>query len=429
MKLILSILLSLSAVISLAQDARYYQYDLNALYLNPALTGERISASKGVQLNTNNGYRSSDASRESGNIVSSIGVDMPLSNRFAIGQFIGNNRSESGAFNTFNFLVSGAYKIINPANNEDKRCLSIGMQIGVLNTSMNTQNFTYATQYNPNSATGFDNSFASGENYTRQSLYAMDNNVGMYYRTSFGKKKSILTTGLSFYHVGTLNKAKTIDHTTDLRTNFHINLIYPIGNILTITPKFFYMSQSNAKEYNTGLLINFKVNKHVEPIIGLSWVYQKAIVTQIGLKINENNIFRLSYASSIGDYAATGSRGMEFSYVHISNRKLQPIQKPNENVVSKDENGINGIPNPKTNDPEDVYYLLKMKNILNRLTTLANTDKISPKDIQKELDKVQEELIELSNIQTSPEMTPIIDAYIKQIEDKLKILQQKLQKK
>ena len=303
------------------------------------------------------------------------------------------------------------------------------MQIGVLNTSMNTQNFTYATQYNPNSATGFDNSFASGENYTRQSLYALDNNFGMYYRTSFGKKKSILTTGLSFYHLGTLNKAKTIDHTTDLRTNFHINLIYPIGNILTITPKFFYMNQSNAKEYNTGLLINFKVNKHLEPIIGLNWVYQKALVAQIGLKMNENNIFRVSYANSIGDYAATGSRGMEFSYVHISNRKLQPIQKPNENVVSKDENGINGIPNPKTNDPEDVYYLLKMKNILNRLTTLANTDKISPKDIQKELDKVQEELIELSNIQTSPEMTPIIDAYIKQIEDKLKILQQKLQKK
>jgi type IX secretion system PorP/SprF family membrane protein len=430
MKLILSILLSFSAVISLAQDARYYQYDLNALYLNPALTGERVSASKGVQLNTNNGFRSSNASRESGNIVSSIGVDMPLSNRFSIGQFIGNNRSESGAFNTFNFLVSGAYKIINPANNEDKRCLSIGMQIGVLNTSMNTQNFTYATQYNPNSASGFDNSFASGENYTRQSLYAMDNNVGMYYRTSFGKKKSILTTGLSFYHVGTLNKAKTIDHTTDLRTNFHINLIYPIGNILTITPKFFYMNQSNAKEYNTGLLINFIVNKHIEPIIGLSWVYQKALVAQIGLKMNENNIFRVSYASSIGDYAATGSRGVEFSYVHISNRKLQPIlQKSNVKEDSKEEKGIDGIPNPTTNDPEDIYYLLKMKNILNRLTTVANTENISPKDIQKELDKVQEELIELSNIQTSPEMTPIIDAYIKQIEDKLKILQQKLQKK
>ena len=104
MKLILSILLSFSALISLAQDARYYQYDLNALYLNPALTGERIYASKGVQLNTNNGYRSSNASRESGNIISSLGVDMPLTNRFAIGQFLGNNRSESGAFNTFNFL-------------------------------------------------------------------------------------------------------------------------------------------------------------------------------------------------------------------------------------------------------------------------------------------------------------------------------------
>jgi hypothetical protein len=120
---------------------------------------------------------------------------------------------------------------------------------------------------------------------------------------------------------------------------------------------------------------------------------------------------------------------MEFSYVHISNRKLQSIQKTNVNGDSKDEKGNEAIPVPTTNDPEDIYYLLKMKNILNRLTTVANTENISPKDIQKELDKVQEELIELSNIQTSPEMTPIIDAYIKQIEDKLKILQQKLQKK
>ena len=429
MKLILSILLSFSAVISLAQDARYFQYDLNALYLNPALTGERIYASKGVQLNTNNGYRSSNASRESGNIISSIGVDMPLTNRFAIGQFLGNNRSESGAFNTFNFLLSGAFKIINPANNEDKRCLSIGMQIGVLNTSMNTQNFTYASQYNPNSASGFDNSFATGENYTRQSIYALDNNLGIYYRTKFGKKKTLLATGLSFYHVGTINKANTNDHTTDLRSNFHINLIYPVGNLITITPKFLYMNQSNAKEYNTGLLINFKVNKQTEPIIGVNWIYQKALVAQIGLKFNENNIFRVSYSTSIGEYLSSGSRGMEFSYVHISNRKLQPIQKPNINVDSKDEKGNEVIPVPKTNDPEDIYYLLKMKNILNRLTTVANTENISTKDIQKELDKVQEDLIELSNIQTSPEMTPIIDAYIKQIEDKLKILQQKLQKK
>jgi hypothetical protein len=32
-------------------------------------------------------------------------------------------------------------------------------------------------------------------------------------------------------------------------------------------------------------------------------------------------------------------------------------------------------------------------------------------------------------VQTSPEMTPMIDAYIKQIEEKLKILQEKLKKK
>jgi hypothetical protein len=354
---------------------------------------------------------------------------MPLTSRFAIGQYIGNDRSETGSFNTFNFLVSGAYKIINPANNEDKRCLSLGMQIGVLNTSMNTQNFTYASQYNPNSASGFDNSIATGENYTRQSFYALDNNLGIYYRTKFGKKKTLFATGLSFYHVGKINSVNTSDHTTDLRTNFHVNLIYPIGNLITITPKFLYMNQSNAKEFNSGLLVNFKVNKHTEPIIGINWIYQKALVAQIGLKFNENNIIRLSYATSISNYITSGSRGMEFSYIHISNRKLQPIQKPNVNGDSKDEKGNEAIPVPTSNDPEDIYYLLKMKNILNRISTIANTENISTKDIQKELDKVKEELLELSNIQTSPVMTPIIDAYIKQIEEKLKILQQKLQKK
>jgi type IX secretion system PorP/SprF family membrane protein len=429
MKLILSILLSFSALISLAQDARYYQYDMNTLFLNPALTGERIYAFKGVQLNTNNGYHTTNASRESGNIVSSIGVDMPLTSRFAIGQYIGNDRSESGSFNTFNFLVSGAYKIINPDNNNDDRCLSIGMQFGVFNKSMNTQNFTYASQYNPNNASGFDNSIASGESINKQSVYTLDNNLGVYYRSNFKQNKVMLATGLSFYHVGTKKNTNTIDHTTDLRSNFHVNLICHFGKILTLTPKFLYMNQSNAKEFNSGLLVNFKVNKHTEPILGINWIYEKALVAQIGLKFNENNIIRLSYATSIGNYIAAGSRGMEFSYVHISNRKLQPIQKSTINVDSKEEKGNEAIPTPMTNDPEDIYYLLKMKNILNRITTVANTENISTKDIQKELDKVHDELKELSNIQTSPEMTPIIDAYIKQIEDKLKILQEKLQKK
>lgn len=413
----------------MGQDARYYQYDLNTLFLNPALTGERIYAFKGVQLNTNNGYHTTNASRESGNIVSSIGVDMPLTNRLAIGQFLGNNRSESGAFNTFNFLISGAYKIINPTNNDDKTCLSVGLQFGVLNTSMNTENFTYASQYSPSSATGFDNSFASGESFNKQSIYTLDNNLGVYYRTKFGKKKTMLATGLSFYHVGVKNNTNSIDHTTDLRSNFHVNLVIPVGELITLTPKFLFMNQSNAREYNTGLLINLKVNKHVEPIVGFNWIHQKSLVAQIGLKFNENNIFRVSYATSIGNYISAGSRGMEFSYIHISNRKLQPIQKSSNKMETSEEYTNEQLPNTTTNDPEDIYYLLKMKNILNRVTILASSEKISKKEIQKDLDKIHDELKELTTIKTSPELTPIIDSYIKQIDEKLKILEQKLEKK
>ena len=424
MKNLLSLLFLVLYSVYFAQDARYYQYDLNTLYLNPALTGERIYAFKGVQVNTNNGIHATNAARGSGNIVSSIGVDMPLTNRIAIGQFIGNNRSESGSFNTFNFLVSGAYKIINPANNDDKTCLSVGMQFGVLNTSMNTQNFTYASQYNPNSATGFDNSYASGETFNRQSYYTLDNNIGVYYRSNFANKKYMLATGLSFYHLGSRNKSNTLDQGADLRSNFHINLICHVGKFLTFTPKFLYMNQSNVNEYNAGLLVNFKVNQHAEPIIGVNWIVQKALVAQLGLKFNENNIFRVSYSTATGNFLTSGSRGMEFSYIHISNRKLQQIKKYEEEYKHKEN--VDPIPQVETNDPEDIYYLLKLKNILSRLTMLVSIENIDRKDIQRELDKVKDELKELSHINISAEMSPLVDNYITQISEKLKLLQEKI---
>ena len=427
MKNLLTLLFLVICAAHFAQDARYYQYDLNTLYLNPALTGERIYAFKGVQLNTNNGIHTTNASRGSGTVVSSIGVDMPLTNRIAVGQFLGNNRSESGSFNTFNFLISGAYKIINPANNDDKTCLSVGLQFGVLNTSMNTQNFTYASQYSPNSATGFDNSYASGESFTKQSYYILDNNAGIYYRTNFSEKKIMLATGLSFYHLGAHSTNNTLEKGANLRSNFHINMICHVGKFLTFTPKFLYMNQSNVDEYNAGLLINFKVNKHAEPIIGVNWIVQKALVAQLGLKFNENNIFRVSYSTASGNFLTSGSRGMEFSYIHISNRKLQQIKKYEEEYKKKEN--VDPIPQVETNDPEDIYYLLKLKNILSRLTMLVSIENISSSDIQRELDKVKDELKELSHIHISAEMSPLVDSYILQISEKLKLLEEKLKNK
>ena len=427
MKNLLTLLFLVICAAHFAQDARYYQYDLNTLYLNPALTGERIYAFKGVQLNTNNGIHTTNASRGSGTVVSSIGVDMPLTNRIAVGQFLGNNRSESGSFNTFNFLISGAYKIINPANNDDKTCLSVGLQFGVLNTSMNTQNFTYASQYSPNSATGFDNSYASGESFTKQSYYILDNNAGIYYRTNFSEKKIMLATGLSFYHLGAHSTNNTLEKGANLRSNFHINMICHVGKFLTFTPKFLYMNQSNVDEYNAGLLINFKVNKHAEPIIGVNWIVQKALVAQLGLKFNENNIFRVSYSTASGNFLTSGSRGMEFSYIHISNRKLQQIKKYEEEYKKKEN--LDPIPQVETNDPEDIYYLLKLKNILSRLTMLVSIENISSSDIQRELDKVKDELKELSHIHISAEMSPLVDSYILQISEKLKLLEEKLKNK
>jgi len=49
-----------------AQDARFYQYEMNDLFLNPALTGDRLFDNKGIQLNAN--YHSNS----SRNLITSV---------------------------------------------------------------------------------------------------------------------------------------------------------------------------------------------------------------------------------------------------------------------------------------------------------------------------------------------------------------------
>ena len=320
--LVASILFNIS--ISIAQDYHLTQFDANPLFLNPALTGERLNSQNGVRFSSiyrdqTDKYSKSSASYN----TMTVGIDSPVSNRLSIGQFIGNNRSADGGFNSFNLLLSGSYKLISSSEDNNRQNLSIGLQAGLLNNTVNTQKFTYASQYSSTSLTGFDNTLSSGEAYTQYSYTKFDCNFGVYYRIKFKNDKSIFASGLSIYHIGENNDVNNPNNTIGLRKNLHASLIYNVNSKIKITPQVLFMNQYKSTELNYGCLFNYMLKEAHESILGLSLINKNTVVFQFGM-IVKGTTARASYSIPVDFIRNFSNKGLEFSLIHFFSKK-EPI--------------------------------------------------------------------------------------------------------
>jgi type IX secretion system PorP/SprF family membrane protein len=312
--------------ISIAQDYHLTQFDANPLFLNPALTGERLTSQNGVRFSAIYRDQTDKYSKTSASYNTMIvGIDSPISNRLSIGQYIGNNRSADGGFNSFNLLLSGSYKLISSKDEKNRQNLSVGLQAGLLNNSINTQKFIYASQYSPTSLTGFDNTLSSGEAYSQYSYTKFDCNFGVYYRLKFKNDKSIFTSGFSFYHIGENNDVNNLDNTIGIRRNLHASLIYNINSKVKFTPQFLYMDQYKSSEFNYGFLLNYKLKEAHESIIGFSLLNTSTAVYQFGMII-KGTTFRASYSMPLNFTRNYSNKGLEFSLVHIFNKNVVRVK-------------------------------------------------------------------------------------------------------
>ena len=322
-KICFAVILVWNTTILFSQDFHLSQFDANPLYLNPALTGERMNAQKGVLFSANYRDQSAAYSKSSGSFNTiAVGVDVPMTKRLSIGQFIGNNRSVDGAFNSFNLLLSGSYKVISSKDDNDRQNLSVGLQAGLLNNSINTQSFTYASQYSPTSSTGFDNTLPTGEAYSQLSYYKFDYNFGVYYRTKLKNDKLVITSGFSIYHIGKKDETNALTSAVGMRTNFHASAIYSVNSKIKVTPQVLYMNQYKTDEFNMGVLMNYVLKENYEPIIGVNWVNKKAMVFQAGVKV-KGTTFRMSYSTPLSYLRSYSNQAIEFSLIHTSNKHIQ----------------------------------------------------------------------------------------------------------
>ncbi len=425
-KFVKSIIFIWFSSILYAQDARFYQYEMNDLFLNPALTGDRLFDNRGLQINVN--YRSNSSKNLVNGDASALGLgmDIPLGHRFSVGQYFGNNRAVDGSFNNFNYFASASYKIINSQMFNDNHMLAIGMQLGVVNNSLNTKRLYYESQYSPFSSTGFDQNLESGESYAQQSFYKLDNNLGIVYRYKIPSKRLALTSGLSFYHISRYNKNTTLGDLNELRTNIHFQFHYDFNEKMGVSPHLLYTKQGITQDINLGSFFQYNIHQDVFPIVGLNLIANKATVYQLGLRY-KNSMFKMSYAFANSRNTSFVNNGLEFAYIHTFISKEQTYHvgdfEDKFNSSNKEEKEMIQIKSSKAGDN---YYLLKLKLIVDRLDVLINSKEISKLDIQTELNKIIVEIQELSKMTTTERYLELANQYKLLITEKLKVLETKI---
>lgn len=321
-----------------AQDYHFSQFDANPFYINPALTGERLTDYKGIQLNANYRDQMAQYTISPGSFRSAaVSLDEPLNSKFALGQSVFNDQSSSGAFNTFGLILAGAHKLIDQtADNEGNHNLSVGIQVGMLNKTIRPVNFTYDAQYSGTSTDGFDRNLPSGETFARQSFYNFNVNFGIYYRVTSKKKKFSGFGGFSIYNITKPNEAFLEGggySALPLRFNLHSGLICRPTKQLSVVPQVLYMNQAQATELSVNTLLYYKIEGSMyETIYGLGIRKKDALIFHLGLRC-KGLVFRASYDVPTSELKNYRNQGLELSLV-CTFRKKERAKAPENNIPS-----------------------------------------------------------------------------------------------
>lgn len=324
-KIILStiVLLLLLFQKSFSQDFHLSQYDAAALYLNPALTASYFNEK--VDYRIYSGYRSQWKS-VSGNPFSTsfLAIDRSY-NRFGAGVYIINNHSGTGGFNSFNFMFSGSYQIID--SKQGPHFLSVGLQAGIINKSFNPDKFTFDNQYSTNSGSGFDENISSNEFFDKTSLLKFDANMGIHYKHKTKYATIHPFAGLSVFHLTMPDESFTqTEKRLPIRFVLNGGSDIMIKKGFRITPSILYMNQGKATELNGGILAFYNINdSYYDVVFGLNYRLEDALIIQCGIK-QDGHIFRISYdinTSYLNNFSGNKG-GIEFSLI-FSGRKKQSL--------------------------------------------------------------------------------------------------------
>ncbi len=322
-KLIIISFAFLSCLRMNAQEYHLSMYDAAPIYLNPALTGV-VDASWRAHAQYRNQWRAFAFKPFTTALVS---LDAPKG-KWGFGGQILNMRAGLGNFNSLEVLGSAAYTV--PLDGGKKSNLTFGIQGGLKQKSVEYSLLSYNNQYTTYNGGGFDNTIASGEAFTGQTIYLPQVNAGVLYYYAGQKSRFNPFVGYSIFNLTQPKESfYGVDNKLPIRHYVHAGLRFNITELIYIIPKVLIMQQTNASEQTAAIDAGFYLkNQKMFLLAGSLLRVKDAGVAYIGLR-KDSYIFKVGYDMNVSKLREVSKyRGaIEVSFTYLPIKKKSDVIK------------------------------------------------------------------------------------------------------
>ena len=315
--------IAVASTVTTAQDFHLSMYDAGPLFLNPAMTGV-FEGDWRVHAQYRNQWKSVNFKPYTTGLIS---FDMPYK-KWGLGGQIVNYRAGIGNYNALQFTGSAAYTV--PLDEFKYHNLSLGLQVGLSQKSVEYQLHTFDNQYVTSNGGGFDNQLNSNESFAGQSFVIPETNFGALYY--YSKQQARLNPFLGFSAFNLLTPKESFFQTNnDLPFRFYVHTGTRINILETfyLIPKLLFMHQNEFREFTSAIDAGLYLkNSDMYILAGLIYRNRDAVVLSGGVKM-DNYIFKVGYdinASTLTP-VSTGRGGIEISLTYMKRNPESKTEK------------------------------------------------------------------------------------------------------
>jgi len=296
-----------------AQDFHLSMYDAAPVFLNPAMTGV-FDGEWRVHTQYRTQWKAVNFKPYTTGLVS---FDMPYK-KWGFGAQISNFRAGIGNYNAFQALASAAYTL--PVDVNKFHNISMGLQFGGTQKSIEYQLHTFDNQYTSNNGGGFNTAVDPGESFAGQSIVIPELNFGaMYY---YSKQQSKINPFIGFSVFNLLTPTETFfsgPNKLPMRFYTHAGARVNITEHIFVLPKILIMQQETFREQTFAVDAGFYLHEAETYLLaGLVYRNMDAMFVSVGAR-KSHYIAKIGYdfnTSSLRPFS-TGRGGFEISFTYM----------------------------------------------------------------------------------------------------------------
>ena len=251
--------------LAMSQDPTFSQFYTAGLYLNPAIIALEETATLSAHSRTQ--WRETGANFQ----TNQLSVMVPIPRKEVLEGFWGGvgisafqDKSVNGTLNTGGVNVTFSTNV----KMSKKSQVTLGIQGGMIQKSVDLNSFTWASQYNP--FIGYDGSIDPGIGGIGNKVFLPDVSAGVLYfynyNEDFNDSKMDGYVGLSAYHLNQANEALVTGATSKLPILYklHAGLDIQLGYKMSLNPNVLVTLQADNMQVNAGTYFNYLFSPLVE---------------------------------------------------------------------------------------------------------------------------------------------------------------------